>query len=137
VMTAKSYCYACAGIFLLVAAWTMGAQHARANVHPNNGSHVLAMTTQDSSAFPWALRSDGTLWHYGGNTWNEVPSYPVPPELLSRIIFFPGNQLCTSDGQMWNRTGSGWQPLGDPLPLGTVDVESSTWSDLKDGYRKR
>ena len=30
-MTAKSFFYACAGLFLLVAAWTMGARHARAN----------------------------------------------------------------------------------------------------------
>ena len=28
-MTAKSFCYACLGIFLLVAAWTMGVRQAR------------------------------------------------------------------------------------------------------------
>ena len=33
-MTAKSFFYTSLGIFLLVAAWTMGAQHARADFNP-------------------------------------------------------------------------------------------------------
>ncbi len=35
-MTAKGFFYASAGIFLLVATYTLGARHARADFDPNN-----------------------------------------------------------------------------------------------------
>ena len=65
-MRAKQFFYASAGIFLRVAAYTLGATHARADYEPTTGSHVIGASF--SGGF-YALRSDGV------NGARRLPTY--------------------------------------------------------------
>lgn len=148
-MTAKSFFYVSAGIFLLIAAFMMGTRFARAEpIDPTTGI-VLAM---DGAA---VLRSDGTLWdlqpaNYGNNStplprWvredgaNAPNVLPVP---LSDIAFWSPIRIVTKDGVGWawsSLPNSGtyqWYSAG-PIPGGSpVSIDNKTWSDMKEGYQK-
>jgi hypothetical protein len=138
-MTAKSFAYSCLGILALVAAWTMGARHARADFDPQ-GSHIAGFSFWSNlQTSPVVLRSDGTVWAYNhmdpAVDWyqpNDVGPLPIP---MSEVAFFDWVFLASKDGRVWSKGAPDWQSLGQ-VPVPTVDVESSTWSGVKDGYRK-
>ena len=130
-MSAKSFCYTSAGIFLLVAAYTLGARHARADFEPTSGSHVIGASF--SGGF-YALRSDGTIWLDGAQ---QVYIPPMPDSVLSNVIFYEGLNVVTRDGYRWVGGEQGWtraQQIPPPAPLST---QGKTWSGVKEGYRRK
>lgn len=136
-MTAKSFCYACAGIFLLVCAWTMGAHYARADFNPSNG-YVIAYSNR------MALTSDGQTWVLYGQ---DVPFWqqgniPTPPVPVADILFWDRTSLITKDNVGWAwaaEEGSPeqrWYNVGQ-VPGGTVNVQGTEWSDVKKRFRDK
>ena len=74
-MKAKPFFYASAGIFLLVAAYTMGTRQARADFNPQEFPIIGLTSGQDTS--PVVLRADGTLWGFDGG-WHPLGWTPFP-----------------------------------------------------------
>jgi hypothetical protein len=101
-MTAKSFCYACAGIFLLVCAWTMGARHARADFDPTLQGHVIGMARWFGNSN--CLRSDGTLWRLGSSGWTQADqnAYLPLPVPVSDILFWEFDRMVTKTGHGWH-----------------------------------
>lgn len=133
-MTTKSFFYASAGVFLLTGAYTMGARHANALNHTGR-SHVIALSGNH------VLRSDGTPWHFGGGSdWVNVSSESNPytplPVAIKDIEFWSQSGIVTKNGVGWSFSGNGWKNLG-PIPdPDSAPDESSSWSGVKEGYRK-
>ena len=94
-MTAKSFCYACLGVFLLVAAWTMGAQYARADFSANEFP-ITGVTWGQNVV----LRADGTVWECPmTQEWQQIDGYQLPSGVaVSDIAFWDGNKLVTKSG---------------------------------------
>ena len=143
-MKAKSFFYACAGIFLLVAAYTLGARQARADLDHGSGSHVIGFEAADGTGGLFvALRSDGTQWQRDGITGGEWRQTPVglPPVPIEDVIFWNGRSYggpscMTKDGYAWQwSTSTGWVRSTDVLPTPPIAVHQKTWSGVKEGYR--
>ena len=131
-MKARSFFYACGGIFLLVAAYTLGARHAVAELvgDPNEYGPVVACF--DALYY---LRSDGTTWEVTATrpwTQDQIPMIPVP---VSQVASWSPNQFVTKDGYFWVLTlDDGWR-RGPQIPLPTIATQGKTWSGVKNGYR--
>ena len=132
-MTAKSFFYASAGIFLLVAAYTLGARHARADFDPDMHSHVVGASFRYPYYNVEFLRSDGTVW---GADITSLPVAPVQqgglgdyqplPVATSEILFWGNTWLLTRSGELFSFRGGGspagrWASHGT-IPLPTVSV---------------
>lgn len=131
-MTARTFFYASAGVFLLVAAYTMGTRQARADFNPQEFPIIGFSNGQDIS--PVVLRADGTVWRFDGG-WHslEVDPLPIP---VSEVAFFDWRFLASKSGQVWRNNIPEWESLGQ-VPAPTVHVEGKTWSGVKEGYRKK
>jgi hypothetical protein len=85
---------------------------------------------------PAVLRADGTVWGYDANAggWAPLNTDPIPIP-ISEVAHFDWVYLASKSGEFWqNLSISGWRSLGQ-VPAPTVEVESSTWSGVKDGFR--
>ena len=145
-MRAKSFFYASAGVFLLVAAYTLGARHAVADLNHASGSHVIGFSgSSGTTSAMAALRSDGTVFSRDGigGEWRQVP-VGLPPVPIEDVIFWDGigyqsGQSClTKDGYAWAWTSStGWVRSADAIPTPPIAVQGKTWSGVKQGYRAK
>ena len=133
-MTAKAFCYACLGIFLLVAAWTMGAQHAKADFDPTLQGHVIGFAHLEIDN-GYAIRSDGTVWLVDYTGWHEFTPHNPLPVPVNQIKFYGGTIIVAESGQAWIFESGEWISRGQ-MPPPTVSAESSTWSGVKKGYQK-
>ena len=137
-MSARSFFYASAGIFLLVAAYTLGARTAKADLDRTAGMIVGFSDFQGINV----LRSDGTQWLVtigSSPEWRQQPLPPIPVP-LEDVLFWGPEKFVTRDGHAWGVRWDGsqnqWVRTSEPIPLPTVSVEGKTWSGVKEGYRK-
>jgi hypothetical protein len=111
-MNAKRFFYVCAGLFLLVAAYSLGAHRADAQSGGQfAGISVYAGTTT-------AITSSGDVYAI-----NAAPS--VASGTYCEFGWSPPYFGCVNT----------WTYLGNVLG-GTVPAAGSTWSGVKGGYRK-
>ena len=131
-MSAKSFFYTSAGIFLLAATYTMGAHLARADFD-SSGFPIVGFSGGAGVA-PVVLRSDGTVWGYDGS-WHMLITDPIPIP-VSEVAHFDWVYLASKSGEVWqNMSTSGWASLGH-VPTPPVSVDGPTWSGVKERYRK-
>ena len=141
-MKAKQFFFVCAGVFLLVSAYTMGARHARADFNPSEPTIIGY-----SSAT--ALRSDGEIWRIeesqGRFAWVradcgvEPPFQLIPPVPMptSEIAYFEWPRVILHNGEVWTFHCPDWVREVGPISGGPIDVEGKTWSGVKEGYRNK
>ena len=138
-MRARQFFYICAGILLLVAAYSIGSYDARADFDETQGP-IIGL-----SAANYVIRSDGTFWGAAPTSPPEQQWYPVNgPEgqvrlrvPVSQVAFIDAYQLITKDGHAWYHTGegTGWVRTNNPIPA-PVGVQGQSWSGVKSGYKK-
>jgi hypothetical protein len=139
----KRFFYVCAGLFLLVAAYTMGARNATADF-PGSGGHVVGLAADYiGSSSGYLLRSDGTIWFFsrtdGGGVRQVDECAALPPSIpTTEIALWSGNSLVTKSGVVWTSgyCPDGWSVLGTVPPPPTVSVEGNSMSYVKGAYRK-
>ncbi len=136
-MSAKRFFYVAAGLFLLAAAYGLGARDATATyVDHAGGGPVVAMSGGISF-----LRSDGTAWAFVRGGWEPVTWVDPVPVPISDIAFWDFQTLVTKTGVFWEIDTSGgttpypWANRGQ-IPLPPVSVEGRAWGTVKSAYRK-
>jgi hypothetical protein len=112
-MNAKRFFYVCAGLFLLVAAYSIGAKKADAQA---GGPFVGLVATESNGVSYLAITASGECY---GNVARVDCDGPG-----STPYFMDTGRGCV-----------GWTYLGTILN-GTVPAAGSTWSGVKNGYRK-
>ena len=112
-MRARSFFYAAAGLFLLVAAYSIGAHRADAQ---SGGQFVALTTTEYSGTTMGYLAITATGDCYG----NIARISCVPGGTPS----FDGSPGCSTWGYMGNVLG------------GSVQVQAKSMSDVKGSYRR-
>jgi|CXWL01.1.fsa_nt_gi hypothetical protein len=109
-MNAKSFFYVAAGLFLLTAAYTIGASRAQGQA---TSSHVVGVTggfRSPATGFPEGSAvavTDNGDWYY-------LDGFDGVPRPWSSVT--------------WQRGGN--------IGLGTVGIGAVPWSGVKDSYRK-
>jgi len=140
-VSAKRFFYLAAGVFLLAAAYHLGARDAAATYvdHTAGTGPVIAASYSGS-----LLRSDGQAWYYRTTTHEWVPidwqsPLPVP---LSELAFWGEIWFVTREGEFWQMDTSlpgppyPWVSRGripSPEPIGATQ---KSWAGVKDGYRR-
>ena len=94
-MRARSFFWVCAGLFLLVAAYSMGASSVQGQASPA-GTNTVEFVGMAVASNVWVVTKDGTVY------------------------VRHANGTCEDYGN----------------PLGTVQVESTTITDMKTKYRE-
>jgi hypothetical protein len=142
-MRSKSFFYTCAGIFLLVAAYTMGARHALADWDTSVTGDIVGGAFEagfiyDRTGAAWTVYSNPPGWVRA----NDVPSRDLPfPVSDLKFLEGGGGQAAmiaiTKSDVAWGwDMNRGWFEIG-PFPGTTIPVEGKTWSGVKEGYRKK
>lgn len=135
-MRARAFFYGCAGILLLVIAYSVGARAAGAGSIPNPESYVVGLSAAHP-AIPQGvvLRSDGAVFQFDP-TGISPTAEPAPPVPVSEIALWQGRSVVTKTGHIfaWENETTGWRDLG-AVPV-SVGVSAKSWSDAKQGYRK-
>jgi len=140
-MRARSFFYVCAGLFLLVAAYTMGARQASADFQLSLPP-VIAFSQPDSRV----LGRDGSLWGLGTGPDGYAHWVPetapmllpaIPPSVSpDDVLFWTPRWTITKDGHGWAMGGPrGWTDAG-VLPVAPVSSDTRSWSGVKGGFRK-
>lgn len=128
---AKKFFHVCAGIFLLVLSFQLGATTARGQ------SGATWFIESSNGGTPYVLTSSGDWWRY-------VPTYGWMNDLgnifgaagpRTIVSVLPGIAL-TSDGEVWygGQSGGVWQNAGVP-PLGPTPPVRESFGSLKVRYR--
>jgi hypothetical protein len=143
---AKSFMYACAGIFLLALSYHLGAQNARAQ---GPGSFRALGSNHDYGAF---VEFGGSLYQAtpfpcsGGPGWRNITGLGVIPAsvspssivCLTSIAYSNGCQndgiLLTDTGDFYKTDGITWQFMG-VFPGGPTPATKETWGGVKARYR--
>ena len=142
-MTAKSFCYACAGVLMLAIACHFTVLRADATYVNAAAGHVRAW-----DGFNFALRSDGTTWRWNVDVgWTRHTMRALdPPVPVQDIAFWDTpEQFITIRGEMYMYCASSCNFLGVPVGVGwhvvgtmpspTVQVDPSTMGKVKEKYR--
>jgi len=112
-MSAKSFFYASAGIFLLVAAYTLGARHATADIDLS----VQPVGFDERSGL--ALRADKTWWLPTPDGWQSIqdPRIPLPVDIVDNIVYWNDTTIIARGDNNWVWAGAprGWVNIG-PIP---------------------
>lgn len=122
-MNAKKFFYVCAGILLLVIAYSVGAHKAGAQ----SGGQFAGITSIHAHGsgveVPLAITTTGDLYAR-----SAAPSQAVTPN---------GGFACGFQGWGSDCFGAdpGWQYMGNVL-TGNVAVDQKTWSSVKQGFKK-
>jgi hypothetical protein len=135
---AKRFMYVCAGIFLLVATYHLGARSAGAQ---SSGLNVIGATgcSPGSVAPNMALVIDRTVYRATLNGLSQfqlqAPLPPIPG--TSRVVSIDAS--CTGfaileNGDVWAGGGPSWSYVGNLLG-GPTPVDQATWGRLKARYR--
>ena len=117
-MNAKKFFYVCSGLFLLVAAYSVGARRADAQAGGQFAAFTSTLSYPAGYPVPLAITASGDI-------------YTRPVAL----------QVDCQGGVSWTPAAGGgciepgWVYMGNVLG-GSIQVEGKTWSDVKDGYRK-
>jgi hypothetical protein len=138
---AKKFVFLCAGLFLLIAGYSLGAKTVGAQ---SNGIITSAWTDQGSAPSIW-FTSDRTLFianvsdpcvthQRGGPIPGASPIVWAAPGSTSEIscvaVLEDGNVYTLPSG------GASWDLRGN-LFCGATSVEQKTWGQLKARYRAR
>ncbi len=137
-MRARSFFYACAGIFLLALAYHLGAVRATAQA---GGPYVVGSFDPDSD--PLVIDSSGQMWMMGRANSPGVRVGPVSLPKSGTVLeatcsvvagSFDGYVLyADGDAYMFDRTQ--WVFLGNVVG-GPTPVTRETWGGMKARYRQ-
>ena len=77
-MRAKNFFYACAGILLLVIAFTIGAATGHSQV---SGDSIIGIAGVGSRDGVFVITANGRIWEFlrNPNTWTEYEPFPGSP----------------------------------------------------------
>jgi hypothetical protein len=135
---AKQFMYVCAGIFLLMVAYNLGARSAIAQ---SGGQNVIgAAGCSPGSIEPnMALVVDRTVYRATLNGLNQFQIQPALPPIpgSARVVGFDAS--CSGfavleNGDVWAGGGPSWRYVGNLLG-GPTPVDQATWGQLKALYR--
>lgn len=129
---AKRFFYVAAGLFLLAAAYHLGAERARADWTPGG----LIVGTDGFRVWD----SNGACWVPAPGTWLREDLRHLPPDVpVGSVKLFGGDGggtiLVTSDDEVWRGNGGdGWTRMS-PYPGGPVSVPSQSFGRTKAAFR--
>ncbi len=139
-MNAKRFFYISAGLFLLAAAYSLGARDATATYVDHAGGGPVVAATYSGTL----LRSDGQVWYYrlgDAEPWARVDWNDPLPVPISDIAFYGEVWLVTRTGVLWQvdtsrgATPYPWANRGQ-IPLPPVSIDGRAWGTVKNAYRK-
>ena len=125
---ARRFLEVCAGIFLLVVSYELGASQANGQV------------TSFRMLSPYAALVGSTVYVLETTNaplgWRALPytGWDLPPVPPSSLVSYYSGIAVTDQGEGWDRQGSGWVSLGT-LP-GLVPVQRPSWGQLKAKYAR-
>lgn len=140
-MGAKRFFYVATGVFLLVAAYQLGAEGARAEWEAGVPGQIVGLTTSSSGGWAIAYTSDGRAWGlrstatWSDEAWVGVYDLPVPAAEVKFLETAPwGACLITKNDEGWVLNGAQWFSAGQ-FPGGTVSTQRQAFGKTKAAYR--
>jgi hypothetical protein len=122
----KRVCLMCLSMFLLAAAYYLGAGRADAQSQSFRviGSNCVVI---GETAYYLEITNPPLGWQQMPNAFKTIP--PVP---ASSLISYTPQTAITDVGEGWMHTASGWVSLGT---LGSVPAKRTSWGQVKLDYR--
>lgn len=131
---AKRFMCVSIGVFLLVAAFELGASRVRAEYNPGTQGLVAAFAAIGSGGR--AYGASGEAWSVQvGAPWTRQPQLDLPVP-LGEVKFLDENAFVTQSDVVWGfNTGTQtWEDLGS-FPGGPVTLEQESWGRVKAKHR--
>ncbi len=132
---AKKFFYVCAGLLLLVAAYSTGASRAVAQIQ----NTIWYANRIDATTGVVTGRSIRFLYTQPGPTFGRTATLPPVPG-TPEIVCFSGTidgegQAILADGSVYSKTNeSSWFYVGNLLS-GATAAPSTSWGSIKARYR--
>jgi hypothetical protein len=127
---AKRFMYVCIGILALVVSFHMGARYGTADTIVDHSATGIVAVDADR-----VLLDDGEVWQCDQTGyWYRQPEYdlPVPVSEVRFWSCYPP-RFWTTSSERWNLIDGQWVNLGSPP--GGVATQSTTWGEIKAGFK--
>lgn len=138
---AKRFFYVAAGIFLLVAAYQLGAERARADWDPSGSGYVLGaggpqlVWSSLGEMYQWSIPESGdVVWTRGTGMDLPVPAADIKLLSCDSNSYATVATLVTREGVIWVFRNE-WR-LAPPVPGGPVPVQGRSFGATKAKYRR-
>ena len=130
---ARQFFYVCAGMFLLVLSYQLGAATATAQLGPLlEGASIQAV--QDNT-FPRASGCVNRIWRWMGESGGTPIEYPFPVPGTSRIVATdPNGLVLLENGDWYKGVSGGWALIGNLAGGGPTHSLHESWGQLKSRY---
>lgn len=132
-MRAKSFFYTSAGVFVLFAAYTLGARHASAELNASAPGEIVGVVTLTNLGVV-AFNRQGQA-HMVAPGWPREPRADLPVPVADTKLLDLGLVTATDVGWVWDPGAFQWRSAGR-FPGNPIPVNNKTWSGVKEGYRK-
>lgn len=130
---ARAFLFVCAGVFLLMLSYHLGARNAGAQA----GSQVALGAINRS--FEGGIAAVVNRSIYTGTIRPPLDAFgplpPVPGADPIVAVYGPDPTAMLSNGDVYAYSGGGWTLMGNILSGGPTPVQLETWGAVKSRYR--